>query len=104
MVINIIVKGGLVSEQIKKFWDLETSGLFDETESSDIFENEVRKKFESETEYQNKQCVVKLPWKLCKEQLNNNRKIAGSRFLKLKKKFCRNRELYSEYRNVLQNY
>ena len=104
MAMNIVIEEGLTSEQIKKFWNLETSDLFDLTENSDSFENEVRKKFESEIEYQNKQYIVKLRWKLDKEQLNDNRKLAEGRFLRLKKKYCRNPELYFEYRNVLQNY
>ena len=79
-------------------------GLFDLTEYSDSFENEVKKKVASEIEYQNKRYIVKFPWKLDKEQFNDNQKIAESRFLRLKKKFYWNLKLYSEYRNVLQNY
>ena len=78
--------------------------LFDLTENSDSFKNEARKKFESETEYQNKWDIVKLLWKLDKEQLNDNQKFAERRFLRFKKKFCRNLELYSEYRNVFSKF
>ena len=44
---NIIVQENLISEQIKKFWDLETSGLINLKEDFDHSENEVLKKFET---------------------------------------------------------
>ena len=69
-----------MSEQIKKCLDLETSGFIDLTENSDYFENEVRKKIESETEHESQRFMVKLSWKLDKEQLNDNRKIAEGKF------------------------
>ena len=104
MTMNIVVEEGLISEQIKKFWVLATSSLFDLTENSDSFKNEVRKIFEYEIEYQNERYIIKLLWNLDKELLNDNRKIAEGMFLRFKKKICRNPELSSEYGNVLQNY
>ncbi|CAL1264767.1 unnamed protein product [Larinioides sclopetarius] len=47
MTMNILVEEKLISEQIKKFWDLETSGLINSKEEIDPSENEAMKKFES---------------------------------------------------------
>ena len=67
---------------------MQISGLFDlVTENSDSFENEAKQKFESEIEHQNKWYVVEIPRKLHGDQLNDNRKLAEGRFLRLKKNF-----------------
>ena len=62
------------------------------------------KKFETEIKYENKRYKIKLPWKLDKQNLDDNKKIAETRFLKLKKRFCKYPQLFYEYKDALQNY
>ncbi|XP_054706547.1 uncharacterized protein LOC129216358 [Uloborus diversus] len=104
LMMNVVVENSAISEQIQKFWDLETSGLIDSKQDADPTESEIMRQFESQVKYENKRYTVGLPWKLEKRDLKDNRKIAEERFSRLRKRFYRNPELYFEYKNVIEDY
>ncbi|GFY52884.1 integrase catalytic domain-containing protein [Trichonephila inaurata madagascariensis] len=106
LALSVIVQENLVSDQLKKFWDLEVSGLIDSKNKSDVSENQIMKNFESNIKYDEKakRYKVGLPWKLEARELKDNREIAEKRFTRLRKRFQKNPHLFLEYRDVLQNY
>ncbi|GFX36867.1 integrase catalytic domain-containing protein [Trichonephila clavipes] len=63
-------------EQLKKFRDLEVSGLIDSKNESDVSENQIMKNFESDIKYDEKEKWYKvgLPRKLEANELKDNRK------------------------------
>ncbi|XP_054706720.1 uncharacterized protein LOC129216531 [Uloborus diversus] len=90
LMMNVVVENSAISEQIQKFWDLETSGLIDSKQDADPTENDIMRQFESQIKYENKRYTVGLPWKLEKRDLKDNWKIAEERFSRLRKRFYRN--------------
>ncbi|XP_054706599.1 uncharacterized protein LOC129216409 [Uloborus diversus] len=104
LMMNVVVENSAISEQIQKFWDLETSGLIDSKQDADPTESEIMRQFESQIKYENKRYTVGLPWKLEKRDLKDNRKIAEERFSRLRNRFYRNPELYFEYKKVIEDY
>ncbi|GFX70364.1 integrase catalytic domain-containing protein [Trichonephila clavipes] len=84
---SVIVLENLISDQLKKFWNLEVSGLIDSKNKSDVSENELMKNFESNMKYDEKakRYKVGLPSKLKARELKDNRKIAEKRFTRLRK-------------------
>ncbi|XP_035223434.1 uncharacterized protein LOC118196140, partial [Stegodyphus dumicola] len=102
---SVMVNESNISDQLKKFWDLENLGI--EAEAADIEppEKEIMSEFESGITYQNKRYKVKLPWKPnMKTLLENNEQIAMKRFLRLKSSFTNDPSLFCEYSTVLKNY
>ncbi|GFU08700.1 retrovirus-related Pol polyprotein from transposon 412 [Trichonephila clavipes] len=65
LALSVIVQENLISDQLKKFWDLEVSGLIDSKNESDVSENQLLKNFESNIKYDEKAKRYKerLPWK-----------------------------------------
>ncbi|GFS58741.1 integrase catalytic domain-containing protein [Trichonephila inaurata madagascariensis] len=104
----LIVQENLISDQLKKFWDLEVSSLIDSKNESDVAENQIMKNFESNIKYDEKakRYKVGLPWKLEARELKDNREIVRRRDLRgsHRKRFQKNPHLFLEYREVLQNY
>ncbi|GFY40805.1 integrase catalytic domain-containing protein, partial [Trichonephila inaurata madagascariensis] len=54
LAVSVIVQENLISDQLKKFWDLEVSGLIDSKNESDVSENQIMKNFESNIKYDEK--------------------------------------------------
>ncbi|GFX24687.1 integrase catalytic domain-containing protein [Trichonephila clavipes] len=106
LALSVIVEENLISDQLKKFWDLEVSGLIDSKNESVVSENQLMKNFESNIKYDEKakRYKVGLPWKLEARELKDNREIAEKRFTRLRKRFQKNPHLFLEYREILQNY
>ncbi|GFQ90756.1 integrase catalytic domain-containing protein, partial [Trichonephila clavata] len=106
LALSVIVQEKLISDQLKKFWDLEVSSLIDTKQESEVSENQIIKNFESNIKYdeKSKRYRVRLPWKLEARELKDNREIAEKRYTRLRKLFQKNRHLFLEYREVLQNY
>ncbi|GFV06412.1 integrase catalytic domain-containing protein [Trichonephila clavipes] len=65
LALSVIVQENLISDQLKKFWNLEVSGLIDSKNESDVSENQLMKNFESNIKYDEKakRYNVGLPWK-----------------------------------------
>ncbi|GFT84468.1 uncharacterized protein TNCV_1567771 [Trichonephila clavipes] len=103
---GIFTLENLTSDQLKKFWDFEVSGLIDSKNKSDVSENHITKNFESNIKYYEKprRCKVGLPWELEARELKDNTEIPEKRFTRLRKRFQKNPHLFLEYREVLQNY
>ncbi|GFY11898.1 integrase catalytic domain-containing protein [Trichonephila clavipes] len=57
LALSVVVQENLISDQLKKFWDLEVSGLIDSKNESDVSENQLMKNFESNIQYD-----VKAKW------------------------------------------
>ncbi|GFY72450.1 uncharacterized protein TNIN_445931 [Trichonephila inaurata madagascariensis] len=106
LALSVIVQENLISDQLKKFWDLEVSGLIESKNESNVSENQIMKNFESNIKHDEKAKRYKLglPWKLEARGLKDNREIAEKRFTRLRKQFQKNPHLYHEYQEVLQNY
>ncbi|GFX33333.1 integrase catalytic domain-containing protein [Trichonephila clavipes] len=68
LALSVIVQENLISDQLKKFWNLEVSGLIDSKNESDVSENQLMKNFESNIKYDEKakRYNVGLPWNLKK--------------------------------------
>ncbi len=101
---TVIVEENLISEQITKIWDIETSGLISCKNNLGLTDSETMQPLESEIKYENLRYEVTLPGKLEKQRLTNNLNIAEIRFTRLRKRFCRNSEQFVEYKKVLDNY
>ncbi|KFM57211.1 hypothetical protein X975_10551, partial [Stegodyphus mimosarum] len=57
---GVMVNESNISDQLKKFWDLENLGIEADIETT---EKDIMTEFESKITYQNKRYKVKLPWK-----------------------------------------
>lgn len=102
---KIIVRENDISNQIKKFWELESLGITSENEQIDPLACDVMKTFESEIKFENSRYKVRLPWKSDKKHLlNDNKNVAEMRFSRLKKQFRNNPDLFVQYQSVLQDY
>jgi len=101
--LSVVVEENAISEQLRKFWDIETSGLI-EKRDPDNSEHEIIKTFESNIRYRKYRYEIRLPWRADMQLLNNNREVAELRFERLKKRFQRNPELFLSYKAVLQDY
>ncbi|XP_054711322.1 uncharacterized protein LOC129220912 [Uloborus diversus] len=60
--------------------------------------------FESDVVYEDCRYKVKLPWKSDTSRLDDNREIAEQRFNRLRNRFKKNPQLFSEYQNIIQDY
>ncbi|GFW30753.1 integrase catalytic domain-containing protein [Trichonephila clavipes] len=65
LALRVIFQENLISDQLKKFWDLEVSGLIDSKNESDVSEIQIMKNFESNIKHDEKSKPYKvgLPWK-----------------------------------------
>ncbi|GFY43974.1 integrase catalytic domain-containing protein [Trichonephila inaurata madagascariensis] len=54
LALSVIVQENLISDQLKKFWDLEVSDLIDSENEFDVSENQIMKNFESNIKYDEK--------------------------------------------------
>ncbi|GFY77658.1 hypothetical protein TNIN_350251 [Trichonephila inaurata madagascariensis] len=75
LALSVIVQENLISDQLKKFGDLEVSCLIDSKNESDVSENQIIKNFESNIKYdeKTKRYKVGLPWKLEARELKDNK-------------------------------
>ncbi|CAL1285198.1 unnamed protein product [Larinioides sclopetarius] len=87
---------------LRKFWELESIGIkyepkcSEEDNALDIFKETVR--------FKDDRYEVSLPWKKDWKELNDNFNIAKRRFSYLFKKFQSDKELYTQYRDILRDY
>ncbi|GFQ92981.1 integrase catalytic domain-containing protein [Trichonephila clavata] len=89
LALSVIVQEKLISDQLKKFWDLEVTGVIDTKQEFEVSENQIIKNFESNIKYdeKSKRYRVKLPWKSEARELKDNREIAEKRYTRLRKLF-----------------
>lgn len=65
-------------------------------QDSDPSENETMKRFESDIKYENNKYTIRLPQKLEKWRLDDNRKMEENKLVKLIRRFFRNSQLFLE--------
>ncbi|GFT46268.1 reverse transcriptase domain-containing protein [Trichonephila clavipes] len=83
LALSVIVQENLISDQLKKFWGLEVSGLIDSKNESDASENQLLKNFESNIKYDEKakRYKVGLPWKLEAQVIRKDRRSSQLRIV-----------------------
>ncbi|GBO44085.1 hypothetical protein AVEN_126128-1 [Araneus ventricosus] len=92
--------GKMDYDKINEFWELENMGI--NSRENINLEMQILEKFEENTTYTNGRYETKLLWKDDQSQLNNNYEIAKKRLFNLNDKFKRDKNLYLNYKEIIQ--
>ncbi|GBN56676.1 hypothetical protein AVEN_110042-1 [Araneus ventricosus] len=92
--------GKMDYDKINEFWELENMGI--NSQENINLEMQILEKFEENTTYTNGRYETKLLWKDDQSQLNNNYEIAKKRLFNLNDKFKRDKNLYLNYKEIIQ--
>ncbi|GBM08426.1 hypothetical protein AVEN_240591-1, partial [Araneus ventricosus] len=87
-------------DRIKDLWELEAIGITPKREISHS-DLEILEAFEQNTTYENNRYETKLLWKDNHEGLNDNYEIARRRLFNLNKRFKRDDNFYSRYKEII---
>ncbi|GBM21634.1 hypothetical protein AVEN_208132-1 [Araneus ventricosus] len=87
---------------LKKFWELESIGIKYEPKCTE--EDNALEIFKETVCFKNDRYEVSLPWKRDWKELKDNFNVAKRRFSHLLKKFQSNKELFTQYRDIFQEY
>ncbi|GBL82662.1 hypothetical protein AVEN_176042-1 [Araneus ventricosus] len=92
--------GKIDYDKINEFWELENMGI--NSQENINLEMQILEKLEENTTYTNGRYETKLLWKDDQSQLNNNYEIAEKRLFNLNDKFKRDKNLYLNYKEIMQ--
>ncbi|GBO41698.1 hypothetical protein AVEN_214366-1 [Araneus ventricosus] len=95
-----VMDGKMDYDKINEFWELENMGI--NSQENINLEMQILEKFEENTTYTNGRYETKLLWKDDQSQLNNNYEIAKKRLFNLNEKFKRDKNLYLNYKEIIQ--
>lgn len=92
-----------ISKQLRAFWEVESLGILNKTTESPE-EIEAVQHFNQTVRFKDGRYQVELPWKPNKQELQNNFKVAKTRFERLKKTLKADVTFYTQYKDVIQDY
>ncbi|GBO42977.1 hypothetical protein AVEN_9049-1 [Araneus ventricosus] len=95
-----VMDGKMDYDKINEFWELENMGI--NSQENINLEMQILEKFEESTTYTNGRYETKLLWKDDQSRLNNNYEIAKKRLFNLNDKFKRDKNLYLNYKEIIQ--
>lgn len=91
-----------IENNLKTFWDLETLGIKDDPKLKE--EDKALEIYNDTVQFKDGRYVVKLPWKRDWRELKDNSEVAKQRLRNLQRKFRENPELYSQYKEIIEDY
>ncbi|GBM88422.1 hypothetical protein AVEN_227893-1 [Araneus ventricosus] len=95
-----VMDGKMNCDKINEFWELENMGI--NSQENINLEMQILEKFEENTTYTNGRYETKLLWKDDQSQHSNNYEIAKKRLFNLNDKFKRDKNLYLNYKEIIQ--
>ena len=100
----LAVKGDdSLSQQVERFWEIESSGLYEEDVGMSVNDNEVMRRWDKTTKKKDGHYEVQIPFKQENERLPNNRPMAEKRQKQLELKLEKKPELKKQYKEAIDD-
>ena len=93
-----------INSTMKKFWDIDSAGIFTQTTVVDTEEKAALKKAENSFRFIDGRYEVGIPWKEDTHRMVNNHKMAMKRPQNTEKRLLKNPDVMKAYDEVIDNY
>ena len=100
---HYISNGNLLQEKVERFWQLESSGIYEQEKGMSVEDRRVLALWDEKVSFSGGHYVLPIPFKSPTLKLPDNQQMAVKRLSSLRRKLAKNQDLHQKYIDGMSN-